>query len=147
MHFFNPAPAMPLVELVRGSETSDETAAAIRDLAGRLGKTVVESADRPGFIVNRMLFPLLVEAMRAVEEGVGTAEAVDAGARAGLNHPMGPLELADLIGLDTCLEILDVLADGLGDRFAPPRLLRDLVAAGHLGRKTGRGFHSYPPAG
>lgn len=143
MHFFNPAPAMPLVELVRASATSDETASAVRELAARLGKTVVESADRPGFVVNRILFPLLVEAMRTLEEGVGTAEAIDAGAKAGLNHPMGPLELADLIGLDTCLEVLDVLADGLGERFAPPRILRDLVSAGHLGRKTGRGFHDY----
>jgi 3-hydroxybutyryl-CoA dehydrogenase len=145
MHFFSPVPVMPLVELIRGSATSDETEAAIRVLAGRLGKEVIASADRPGFIVNRILMPFLAEAMRAYESGVGTAEDIDTGARVGLNHPMGPLELADFIGLDVCLGVMRVLHDGLGDeRFRPPAVLEDLVAAGRLGQKTGQGFHSYP---
>jgi 3-hydroxybutyryl-CoA dehydrogenase len=145
MHFFSPVPVMPLVELIRGSATSDETEAAIRVLASRLGKEVIASADRPGFIVNRILMPFLAEAMRAYESGVGTAEDIDTGARVGLNHPMGPLELADFIGLDVCLGVMRVLHDGLGDeRFRPPAVLEDLVAAGRLGQKTGQGFHSYP---
>ena len=148
MHFFSPVPRMPIVEMIRGSATSDETAAAVRNLAADMGKQVIVSADRPGFIVNRMLMPFLAEAMRAYEEGVGTADDIDAGARIGLNHPMGPLELADFIGLDVCLGIMEVLREGFDDeRFAPPDVLRSLVAAGHLGRKTGRGFHDYPPPG
>ena len=144
MHFFSPVPVMPLVELVRGSATSDETDAAIRALSASLGKQVIASADRPGFIVNRTLMPFLAEAMRAYEEGVGTAEDIDTGARIGLNHPMGPLQLADFIGLDVCLGILRVLHEGLGqEHVRPPRVLEDLVAAGHLGQKTGRGFYRY----
>jgi len=113
-----------------------------------MGKQVIVSADRPGFIVNRMLMPFLAEAMRAFEEGLGTAEDIDTGARVGLNHPMGPLELADFIGLDVCLGIMEVLQEGFGEeRFAPPEILRRLVSQGNLGRKTGRGFHVYPPAG
>jgi 3-hydroxybutyryl-CoA dehydrogenase len=145
MHFFSPVPVMPLIELVRGSATSDETANAIRSLADELGKRLIVSADRPGFIVNRMLMPFLTEAMRALEEGVATADDIDAGAKIGLNHPMGPLELADFIGLDVCHGIMVVLHDGLGgEQFRPPRVLVDLVEAGHLGQKTGRGFHTYP---
>ena len=145
MHFFSPVPVMPLIELIRGSATDDATEQAIRGLAAELGKQVIVSADRPGFIVNRVLMPLLAEAMRAYEEGVGTAEDIDAGARVGLNHPMGPLELADFIGLDVCLGILKVLHDGLGQaHFAPPAVLERLVEEGHLGQKTGRGFHIYP---
>jgi 3-hydroxybutyryl-CoA dehydrogenase len=144
MHFFSPVPVMPLVEIVRGSATTDETAATIRELSTELGKQVIVSADRPGFIVNRMLMPFLAEAMRTLEEGTATAEDIDTGAKVGLNHPMGPLALADFIGLDVCKGIMDVLHEGLGeDRFAPPRVLVDLVAAGHLGQKTGRGFHDY----
>jgi len=145
MHFFSPVPIMPLVELVRGSATSDATAAAVRALSADLGKQVIVSADRPGFLVNRMLMPFLAEAMRAFAEGVGTAEDIDTGAKVGLNHPMGPLALADFIGLDVCLGIMVVLHEGLGqEQFEPPQVLRDLVAAGHLGQKTGRGFHAYP---
>jgi 3-hydroxybutyryl-CoA dehydrogenase len=144
MHFFSPVPVMRLIELVRGTATSDETAATIRSLAADLGKHVIVSADRPGFIVNRMLMPFLAEAMRAFEEGVGSAEDIDAGAKIGLNHPMGPLALADFIGLDVCKGIMVVLHDGLGDEhFRPPQVLVDLVEAGHLGQKTGRGFHRY----
>ena len=143
MHFFSPVPVMPLVELVRGTATSDATA-AIRALSADLGKQVIASADRPGFIVNRILMPFLAEAMRAFEEGVGSAEDIDTGARVGLNHPMGPLELADFIGLDVCLGILRVLHDGLGqEHLRPPKVLEDLVAAGNLGQKTGQGFYHY----
>ena len=145
MHFFSPVPVMPLIELIRGASTSDETEAAIRILAAEMGKQVIVSADRPGFIVNRILMPFLAEAMRAHEEGLGTADDIDTGARIGLNHPMGPLELADFIGLDVCLGVMRVLDEGLeGEHFAPPRALVDLVEAGHLGQKTGRGFHVYP---
>ena len=145
MHFFSPVPVMPLIELIRGQETSDETEAAIRGLGEQLGKQVIVSADRPGFIVNRILMPFLAEAMRAYEEGLGTADDIDSGARVGLNHPMGPLELADFIGLDVCLNVMRVLEDGLeGDQFRPPKVLVDLVEAGHLGQKTGQGFHEYP---
>jgi 3-hydroxybutyryl-CoA dehydrogenase len=144
MHFFSPVPVMPLVELIRGAETSDETVETIRALSAELGKEVIVSADRPGFIVNRMLMPLLAEAMRAFEEGVGSADDIDTGARVGLNHPMGPLELADFIGLDVCLNVMRVLEEGIDARFRPPRVLEELVAAGHLGQKTGRGFHAYP---
>jgi len=145
MHFFSPVPVMPLVELIRGHDTDDDTVQAIRALSERLGKQVIVSADRPGFIVNRILMPFLVEAMRALEQGVGTAEDIDTGARIGLNHPMGPLELADFIGLDVCLGIMRVLEDGLGqEHLRPPRVLEELVAAGHLGQKSGRGFYTYP---
>ena len=145
MHFFSPVPVMPLIELIRGSATSDETEAAIRVLAVELGKQVIVSADRPGCIVNRILMPFLAEAMRAYEEGLGTAEDIDTGAKVGLNHPMGPLELADFIGLDVCLGVMRVLHEGFGQpQFAPPSVLEGLVAAGHLGQKTGRGFHAYP---
>jgi 3-hydroxybutyryl-CoA dehydrogenase len=156
MHFFSPVPVMRLVELIRSSTTDDATEAAIRALVAELeahGRerdgpkpwVVIVSADRPGFIVNRILMPFLAEAMLALEEGLGTADDIDTGAKRGLNHPMGPLELADFIGLDVCLGVMRVLHSGLGDeRFAPPRILEELVSAGHLGQKTGRGFHTYP---
>jgi 3-hydroxybutyryl-CoA dehydrogenase len=145
MHFFSPVPVMPLVELIRSGDTSDETVSAIRALSGELGKQVIVSADRPGFLVNRILMPFLAESMRALEQGVATAEDIDAGARIGLNHPMGPLELADFIGLDVCLGIMRVLEDGLGlEHMRPPRVLVDLVDAGHVGQKTGQGFYTYP---
>ena len=144
MHFFSPVPVMPLIELIRGSATGDAAEATVRELAGELGKRVIVSADRPGFIVNRILMPLLAEAMRAYEEGLGTAEDIDTGARVGLNHPMGPLQLADFIGLDVCLGVMRVLEEGIGgQQFAPPKVLIELVEAGHLGQKTGRGFHVY----
>jgi 3-hydroxybutyryl-CoA dehydrogenase len=145
MHFFSPVPVMPLVELIRGSATTDATEAAIRDLTQALGKQLIVSADRPGFIVNRILMPLLAEAMRTFEEGTGTAEDIDIGAKVGLNHPMGPLELADFIGLDVCLGVMNVLYEGIGgEHFKPPAILQRLVSEGHLGQKTGRGFHTYP---
>lgn len=145
MHFFSPVPVMPLIELIRGAETSDETEAYVRTVAEELGKQVIVSRDRPGFIVNRVLMPFLSEAMRAYEEGLGTAEDIDSGARVGLNHPMGPLELADFIGLDVVLHIMEVLHEGFGaPHHAPPPVLRQLVDAGHLGQKTGRGFYTYP---
>jgi 3-hydroxybutyryl-CoA dehydrogenase len=145
MHFFSPVPVMPLVELIRGTVTTDETEAAIRGLAREMDKQVIVSADRPGFIVNRILMPFLAEAMRAYEEGTGSADDIDTGAKVGLNHPMGPLELADFIGLDVCLGIMRVLHDGLGEtQFAAPAVLVRLVDEGHLGQKTGRGFHRYP---
>jgi 3-hydroxybutyryl-CoA dehydrogenase len=147
MHFFSPVPVMPLVELIRGSATDDATADAFRALAADLEKQVIVSADRPGFIVNRILMPLLGEAMRALEEGIATPEDVDTGARVGLNHPMGPLALADFIGLDVVLGIMRVLHADLGDeRFRPPRVLEELVAAGRLGQKSGAGFFTYPRA-
>ena len=145
MHFFSPVPIMPLVELIRAKATADETVETIRGLSAELGKQVIVSDDKPGFIVNRILMPFLIEAMRAYEQGVGTAEDIDAGARVGLNHPMGPLELADFIGLDVCLGIMRVLEDGLGlEHLRPPRVLVELVDSGHLGQKTGRGFYTYP---
>jgi 3-hydroxybutyryl-CoA dehydrogenase len=145
MHFFSPVPVMPLVEVIRSRDTSDATVVAIRELSEALGKQVIVSADKPGFIVNRILMPFLAEAMRAYEQGVGTAEDIDAGARVGLNHPMGPLELADFIGLDVCLGIMRVLQDGLAlEHLRPPRVLEELVDAGHLGQKTGKGFYTYP---
>jgi 3-hydroxybutyryl-CoA dehydrogenase len=148
MHFMNPVPVMKLVELVRGLQTSQETLAAVRALAERLGKTVIESEDRAGFLVNRMLVPFLNEACFALEEGLGTAPDIDAGARLGLNHPLGPLELADLIGLDTVLAICEVLHKDLGDdKYRPASTLRNLVAAGWLGKKTGRGFYRYDAQG
>ncbi len=147
MHFFSPVPVMPLVELIRGIATDDATIEVVRALAADLGKQVIVSADRPGFLVNRILMPLLAEAMRALEEGIGTAEDIDAGARVGLSHPMGPLALADFIGLDVVLGIMRVLHADLGDeQFRPPRVLEDLVAAGKLGQKTGMGFFAYPRA-
>jgi 3-hydroxybutyryl-CoA dehydrogenase len=144
MHFFNPVPVMALVEVVRGLETSDETADIVTALARELGKTPAVSADFPGFIANRILMPLVNEAAYALMEGVGDAESIDTVARLGLNHPMGPLALADLIGLDTCVAIMEVLQEGLGDdKYAPCPLLRRYVQAGRLGRKSGRGFYAY----
>jgi 3-hydroxybutyryl-CoA dehydrogenase len=145
MHFFNPVPVLKLVEVIRGLETSDETARAILALAGALGKTPAEARDLPGFVSNRILMPFINEAAYAVLEGVAEPEAVDTVARLGFAHPMGPLALADLIGLDTCVAIMDVLHHGLGDpKYAPCPLLRQYVQAGRLGRKAGRGFYSYP---
>jgi 3-hydroxybutyryl-CoA dehydrogenase len=145
MHFFSPVPVMPLVELIRGSATSDATEASVRELTEALGKKLIVSADRPGFIVNRILMPMLAEAMRILEEGSATADDIDTGANVGLNHPMGPLELADFIGLDVCLNVMKVLYEGIGEEhYPPPKVLVDLVEAGHLGQKTGRGFHTYP---
>jgi 3-hydroxybutyryl-CoA dehydrogenase len=148
MHFFNPVPVMPLVELTRGRDTSEATLATTLELARALNKTPITSLDYPGFIVNRMLVPFINEAIRALMEGLGTREDIDQGAKLGLHHPMGPLELADFVGLDTHLYICGVLYDGLHDpRFAAPPLLRQLVDAGHYGRKTGRGFYRYGPDG
>ena len=145
MHFFSPVPVMPLVELVRGHATTSETEAAIRALTDELGKKLIVSADRPGFLVNRILMPFLAEAMRTLEEGTGTAEDIDTGAKVGLNHPMGPFELADFIGLDVTLNVMKVLHEGLhAEHMKPPKVLVDLVEAGHLGQKTGRGFYTYP---
>jgi len=144
MHFFNPVPVLALVEVIRGLETSDETAAAIVAFAGDLGKTPAEARDLPGFVSNRILMPFINEAAYALLEGVATPEAIDTIATLGFAHPMGPLALADLIGLDTCVAIMDVLHEGLGDpKYAPCPLLRQYVQAGRLGRKAGRGFHAY----
>ena len=144
MHFMNPVPIMALVELIRGQATSDASMAIARDLCARLGKTAVEAGDYPGFIANRVLMPMINEAIFAVMEGVGTPEAVDTVMKLGMNHPMGPLALADLIGLDVCLAILNVLHEGFGDpKYRPCPLLRRMVAAGQLGRKSGRGFYGY----
>jgi 3-hydroxybutyryl-CoA dehydrogenase len=144
MHFMNPVPLMPLVELIRGQATSAESMAIATDLCARLGKTPVEAADYPGFIANRILMPMINEAIYAVMEGVGTPEAIDTVMTLGMNHPMGPLTLADFIGLDVCLAILNVLHEGLGDsKYRPCPLLRRMVSAGQLGRKSGRGFYSY----
>ena len=144
MHFMNPVPLMTLVELVRGQATSAEAMATATALCGQLGKTPVEAADYPGFIANRILMPMINESIFAVMEGVGTPEAIDAVMKLGMNHPMGPLTLADFIGLDVCLAILEVLHEGLGDpKYRPCPLLKRMVAAGHLGRKSGRGFYNY----
>jgi 3-hydroxybutyryl-CoA dehydrogenase len=144
MHFFNPVPVMALVEVVRGMATSDETFAAVRELAVRLGKTPIEVNDAPGFVSNRVLMPLINEAAFAVMEGVATAEAVDQVFKLGMNHPMGPLTLADFIGIDVCVDILRVLQEGYGDpKYRPCPLLVRMVDAGWLGRKSGRGFYSY----
>lgn len=144
MHFFNPVPVMQLVEVVRGLATSDETYAQVRDLAEALGKTPVEVNDAPGFVSNRVLMPMINEAVFCVMEGVATPESVDAVMKLGMAHPMGPLQLADFIGLDVCLMILEVLHRELGDdKYRPCPLLRKMVTAGHLGRKSGRGFYAY----
>jgi 3-hydroxybutyryl-CoA dehydrogenase len=144
MHFFNPVPVMGIVEIVRSITTSDETVEFGRGYCVALGKTTVLSRDRAGFIVNTLLIPYLNDAIRMLEDGFATREDVDTAIHLGLNHPMGPLALADLIGLDTCLQIANVLYDEFREpRFAPPPLLRRMVAAGHLGRKTGRGFYAY----
>ncbi len=148
MHFMNPVPLMKLVEIVRGVQTADETTQIVRELAEKLGKTVITSKDQPGFVVNRMLIPFLNEACFALQEGLGTPEDIDVGAKLGLNHPMGPLELADLIGLDTLLFIAEVLHREFGDdKYRPATLLRNLVAAGWYGRKVGRGFYVYDEKG
>jgi 3-hydroxybutyryl-CoA dehydrogenase len=144
MHFFNPVPVLKLVEVIRGLETSDETARAITELAVELGKTAAEARDFPGFVSNRILMPFINEAAYALLEGVAEAEAIDTIARLGFAHPLGPLALADLIGLDTCVAIMEVLHRGLGDsKYAPCPLLRQYVQAGRLGRKSGRGFYEY----
>jgi len=144
MHFFNPVPMMALVEVVRGKETSDETAESITELAEELGKTPAVANDFPGFVSNRILMPFINEAVWALHDGVAEAGAIDTIAKLGFAHPMGPLALADLIGLDTCMAIMEVLRDGLGDeRYEPCPLLREHVAAGRLGRKSGRGFYDY----
>jgi 3-hydroxybutyryl-CoA dehydrogenase len=144
MHFMNPVPLMVLVEVIRGDKTSDASMRVACDLCTALGKTAVESADRPGFIANRVLMPMINEAIYAVHERVGTPEAIDTVMKLGLNHPMGPLTLADFIGLDVCLAILRVLREGFGDRkHAPCPLLEHMVAAGKLGRKSGEGFYKY----
>jgi 3-hydroxybutyryl-CoA dehydrogenase len=144
MHFMNPVPLMALVELIRGQATSDETMTTASELCARLGKTPVEAADYPGFIANRVLMPMINEAIYCVMEGVGTPEAIDTVMKLGMNHPMGPLTLADFIGLDVCLAILDVLHTGLGDpKYRACPLLRRMVAAGQLGRKSRQGFYKY----
>lgn len=148
LHFFSPVQVMKLIEIIRGLETDDATYRACRDFAGDLGKTVIESKDMPGFLVNRMLGPFINEAVFALMESTGTAEDIDTGARLGLNHPMGPLELSDFIGNDVMLGVMDVLYRGFGDpKFRAAPLLRQMVAAGHLGRKTGRGFYRYDEQG
>jgi 3-hydroxybutyryl-CoA dehydrogenase len=148
LHFFSPVPVMKLIEIIRGLETDDATYATCRGFAEELGKTVIESKDMPGFLVNRMLGPFINEAVFALMESTGSAEDIDTGAKLGLNHPMGPLELSDFIGNDVMLSVLDVLYRGFGDpKFRAAPLLRQMVAAGHLGRKTGRGFYQYDERG
>jgi 3-hydroxybutyryl-CoA dehydrogenase len=144
MHFMNPVPVMQLVEIIRGLQTSQETFSTVKSLAEKMGKTPVEANDFPGFISNRILMPMINEAIYTLFEGVGSPEAIDTVMKLGMNHPMGPLALADLIGLDTCLAIMEVLYNGFGDsKYRPCPLLRKYVDAGYLGRKTGRGFYSY----
>jgi 3-hydroxybutyryl-CoA dehydrogenase len=148
LHFFSPVPVMGLIEIIRGLETDDATFDACRAFAEELGKTVIESKDYPGFLVNRMLGPFINEAVFALMESTGTAADIDTGARLGLNHPMGPLELSDFIGNDVMLGVMDVLYRGFGDpKFRAAPLLRQMVTAGHLGRKTGRGFYAYDEQG
>jgi 3-hydroxybutyryl-CoA dehydrogenase len=148
LHFFSPVPVMRLLEIIRGLETGDEAHQACREFARELGKTVIESKDYPGFLVNRMLGPFINEAIFALMEATGSAADIDTGARLGLNHPMGPLELSDFIGNDVMLGVMDVLHRGFGDpKFRAAPLLRQMVSAGHLGRKTGRGFYTYDAQG
>jgi 3-hydroxybutyryl-CoA dehydrogenase len=144
MHFFNPVPLMALVELISGLQTSDATRAAVEELAKNLGKTPINVKNRPGFVVNRLLVPMINEAVFALEEGLATAREIDDGMKAGCNHPIGPLALADLIGLDTVLSVMNVFYDGFNDpKYRPAPLLKEMVDAGYLGRKTGRGFYPY----
>ncbi|AFV76321.1 3-hydroxyacyl-CoA dehydrogenase [Thermus oshimai JL-2] len=148
MHFFNPVPLMPLVEVIRGALTAEATRDRVVEAARRMGKTPLEVQDYPGFVSNRLLMPMINEAIEALREGVATKEAIDGVMRLGMNHPMGPLELADFIGLDTCLAIMEVLHRGFGDdKYRPSPLLRRMVQAGLLGRKTGRGFYTYDEKG
>ncbi|GLZ84338.1 3-hydroxybutyryl-CoA dehydrogenase [Metapseudomonas resinovorans] len=144
VHFFNPVPAMQLLELIRGLQTSSQTHAAVEAFAKAVGKTAINVDNAPGFVVNRILIPMINEAVFVLQEGLASARDIDTGMQLGCNHPIGPLALADMIGLDTLLSIMQVLHEGFGDpKYRPARLLKDLVAAGHLGRKSGRGFHSY----
>lgn len=145
LHFFNPVPMMALVEVIRGLQTSDATNAVALELSGRLGKTAISAGNRPGFVVNRILVPMINEAILVLSEGLASAEDIDTGMRLGCNQPIGPLALADLIGLDTLLAIMDSFLEGFGDsKYRAAPLLREMVAAGYLGRKAGRGFHLYP---
>ena len=144
LHFFNPVPVMGLIEVIRGLQTSDATHALALDMATTLGKTTITAGNRPGFVVNRILVPMINEAILVFQEGLASAEDIDAGMRLGCNQPIGPLALADLIGLDTVLAILEAFYDGFNDsKYRPAPLLKEMVAAGYLGRKTGRGFHAY----
>ncbi|MDH4569669.1 3-hydroxybutyryl-CoA dehydrogenase [Pseudomonas sp. BN414] len=144
VHFFNPVPAMQLLELIRGLQTSSQTHAAVEAFAKAVGKTAINVDNAPGFVVNRILIPMINEAVFVLQEGLASARDIDTGMQLGCNHPIGPLALADMIGLDTLLAIMQVLHEGFGDpKYRPAHLLKDLVAAGHLGRKSGRGFHSY----